>query len=53
MTSDDRHGSSVAVNPVAALKQFGQSVWLDFIRRSLIAERRAEAPRGRGRPRAA
>jgi transaldolase/glucose-6-phosphate isomerase len=24
-------------NPVAALTQFGQSVWLDFIRRSLIA----------------
>ena len=30
-------GTSAAVNPVAALKQFGQSVWLDFIRRSLIA----------------
>ena len=35
--SDDRHGSSVAVNPVAALKHYGQSVWLDYIRRSLIA----------------
>jgi transaldolase len=29
--------SAVVVNPVAALRQFGQSVWLDFIRRSLIA----------------
>ncbi len=35
--SDDRHGSSVAVNPVAALKHYGQSVWLDYIRRSVIA----------------
>ena len=25
------------LNPVASLTQFGQSVWLDFIRRSLIA----------------
>ena len=24
-------------NPVAALRRYGQSVWLDFIRRSLIA----------------
>jgi transaldolase/glucose-6-phosphate isomerase len=35
--SDDRYSSSVAVNPVAALRQYGQSVWLDYIRRSLIA----------------
>ncbi len=27
-----------AVNPVAALRQYGQSVWLDSIRRSLIAQ---------------
>ena len=52
---DARHeesdpGTSAAVNPVAALKQYGQSVWLDYIRRSLITERRAAAPRRRGRP---
>ena len=35
--SNPTPGTSAAVNPVAALKQFGQSVWLDFIRRSLIA----------------
>jgi transaldolase / glucose-6-phosphate isomerase len=35
--SDDRLSASVVVNPVAALKQYGQSVWLDYIRRSLIA----------------
>ena len=29
--------SAVVANPVAALRQYGQSVWLDFIRRSLIA----------------
>src|SRR5262252_2402965 len=29
--------STAVANPVAALKQYGQSVWLDFIRRSLIA----------------
>jgi len=29
--------SSTVANPVAALRQYGQSVWLDFIRRSLIA----------------
>src|SRR5262245_10936283 len=29
--------SSAVANPVAALKPYGQSVWLDFIRRSLIA----------------
>jgi transaldolase / glucose-6-phosphate isomerase len=29
--------SPAVVNPVAALRQYGQSVWLDFIRRSLIA----------------
>lgn len=28
---------SAAANPVAALAEFGQSVWLDYIRRSLIA----------------
>src|SRR5215813_8202837 len=35
--SNPNTGASAAVNPVAALRQFGQSVWLDFIRRSLIA----------------
>jgi transaldolase/glucose-6-phosphate isomerase len=34
--SENRVGASVAVNPVVALKQYGQSVWLDYIRRSLI-----------------
>jgi transaldolase/glucose-6-phosphate isomerase len=29
--------SAAVANPVAALSQYGQSVWLDFIRRSLIA----------------
>ncbi|HEY7288611.1 MAG TPA: bifunctional transaldolase/phosoglucose isomerase [Vicinamibacterales bacterium] len=29
--------SSAVAKPVAALRQYGQSVWLDFIRRSLIA----------------
>jgi transaldolase/glucose-6-phosphate isomerase len=29
--------SAAVANPVAALGQYGQSVWLDFIRRSLIA----------------
>ena len=29
--------STAVANPVAALRQYGQSVWLDFIRRSLIA----------------
>jgi transaldolase / glucose-6-phosphate isomerase len=28
--------STTVANPVAALRQYGQSVWLDFIRRSLI-----------------
>ena len=28
---------SAVENPVAALRRYGQSVWLDFIRRSLIA----------------
>jgi transaldolase len=28
--------SAVVANPVAVLRQYGQSVWLDFIRRSLI-----------------
>ncbi len=67
--SSQRHGAStearsagrgagdidaVAVaNPVAALQQYGQSVWLDFIRRSLIAERRAEAAGRRRRASAA
>src|SRR5713101_951244 len=35
MSSDASPQHAVA-NPVAALRQFGQSVWLDFIRRSLI-----------------
>jgi transaldolase/glucose-6-phosphate isomerase len=30
-------GASAVKNPVSALRPFGQSVWLDFIRRSLIA----------------
>src|SRR2546426_1241582 len=34
-TSNPR--SSAVQSPVAALRQSGQSVWLDFIRRSLIA----------------
>ena len=29
--------STTVANPVAALRQYEQSVWLDFIRRSLIA----------------
>ena len=29
--------SRAVANPIAALSQYGQSVWLDFIRRSLIA----------------
>jgi len=38
MTMSHRATDATAVtNPVAALKQYGQSVWLDFIRRSLIA----------------
>ncbi len=36
MSSPTSRPSAVA-NPVAALHTFGQSVWLDFIRRSLIA----------------
>ena len=40
-------------SPVAALHQYGQSVWLDYIRRSLIASGELEAPRGGGRPRRA
>ena len=36
MSTSTSRPSSVAVNPVAALTQFGQSVWLDYIRRSLI-----------------
>jgi transaldolase/glucose-6-phosphate isomerase len=35
MSSDASTDRAVA-NPVLALRQFGQSVWLDFIRRSLI-----------------
>jgi len=31
-----RSTSSAVQSPVAALRQYGQSVWLDFIRRSLI-----------------
>ena len=34
-TSNSR--PSAVQSPVAALRQYGQSVWLDFIRRSLIA----------------
>lgn len=30
--------TSTAVNPVAALRTFGQSVWLDYIRRSIIVQ---------------
>ena len=36
MSSSSSRPSSVA-NPVAALRPLGQSVWLDFIRRSLIS----------------
>ncbi len=36
MSSPSSRPAAVA-NPVAALRQYGQSVWLDFIRRSLIA----------------
>src|SRR5580692_7703041 len=28
---------SATASPIAALREYGQSVWLDFIRRSLIA----------------
>ncbi len=35
--STSTSSASAAQNPVAALRQYGQSVWLDFIRRSLIA----------------
>jgi len=35
--SQSSSDSAAVANPVAALKQYGQSVWLDFIRRSLIA----------------
>ena len=34
--STSSHTSAVQ-NPIVALRQYGQSVWLDFIRRSLIA----------------
>src|SRR5262245_4937205 len=33
----DGQKTSAVQNPVAALRDFGQSVWLDYIRRSLIA----------------
>src|SRR5574341_1135081 len=33
----DGEKTSAVVNPVAALRDFGQSVWLDYIRRSLIS----------------
>ena len=36
MSSPSSRPTAVA-NPVASLRQYGQSVWLDFIRRSLIA----------------
>ena len=29
--------SPTAVNPLASLQQYGQSVWLDFIRATLIS----------------
>src|SRR5579863_6973450 len=32
----DTSRSSATASPIAALRQYGQSVWLDFIRRSLI-----------------
>ena len=32
--SDDRLSASVAANPVAVLNHYGQSVWLDYLRRS-------------------
>ena len=32
----DGQKTSAVVNPVAALRDYGQSVWLDYIRRSLI-----------------
>jgi transaldolase/glucose-6-phosphate isomerase len=35
--NENRVAGSVTANTVAALKQYGQSVWLDYIRRSLIA----------------
>ena len=34
--ADTHPSSSATLNPVAALRQHGQSVWLDFIRRSLL-----------------
>ena len=39
--------------PAGLVEQYGQSVWLDYIRRSLIAQRRAAAAGRRGRPAAA
>jgi transaldolase/glucose-6-phosphate isomerase len=36
MSTSSSRPTAVA-NPVASLRQYGQSVWLDFIRRSLIA----------------
>ena len=35
--NENRVAGSVTANTVAGLKQYGQSVWLDYIRRSLIA----------------
>ena len=35
MSSPSSRPAAVA-NPVAALRQYGQSVWLDYIRRNLI-----------------
>jgi transaldolase / glucose-6-phosphate isomerase len=35
--STSSSGPSAVANPVAGLKAYGQSVWLDYIRRSLIA----------------
>src|SRR5262245_43768936 len=35
--SNPTTGSSTVANPLLSLAQHGQSVWLDYIRRSLIA----------------
>ena len=34
--SESKSGASAIANPVAALGRYGQSIWLDYIRRSLI-----------------
>ena len=53
-TGNGRHVQRLAKmvaleNPVRALQLFGQSVWLDYIRSSLITERRTAAPDRRRR----